>query len=88
MIGQGMVGNLATGVSLALLLASCALGSAELRQVRKDERHALEDELDALRHEYRIPGMSVAILRRQPGQASARRAGQELGDPPLLGSLL
>ena len=57
--------KLLAGMSLTLLLAGCTLGSVQLGQGRKVDLRAFESELDALRQEYQIPGMSVAVLLRQ-----------------------
>jgi CubicO group peptidase (beta-lactamase class C family) len=53
------------GMSLTLLLASCTPGSVPSGRASKTDLRALEDELDALRQEYQIPGMSVAVVHRQ-----------------------
>jgi CubicO group peptidase (beta-lactamase class C family) len=57
--------KLLAGMSLTLLLAGCTLGSVLPGPVRKADLRAFESEMDVLRQEYQIPGMSVAVLRRQ-----------------------
>jgi CubicO group peptidase (beta-lactamase class C family) len=53
------------GLSMVLLHAGCTLGGASVARSKKADLAAFEDELDALRQEHHIPGMSVALLVRQ-----------------------
>jgi len=53
------------GLSMVLLLAGCTLSGALPARARKTDLAAFEDELDVLRQEHRIPGMSVTVVREQ-----------------------
>jgi len=57
--------HLSAGMLLALLLTGCTSAGVPLGRARADDIQEFESELDALRQEFKIPGMSVAVVQRQ-----------------------